>query len=130
MLQADKWRRGELWGISLIIGFHKIETDTSVVCVSARNVRCNYAHRMITLSNARSNSCSPWEFMKSLLPFPVPLNVGNYGVLPHTLYFRRTHKSQTLSLVSVTHRTSNFPQTFFMYQLENKFLCFEVGQHS
>lgn len=70
---------------------------------------------------------SSWSLC-SLLQFPS--TVGNYGVLPHTLYFGRTHKSQTLSLVSVTHRASNFPQTFFMYQLENKFLCFEVGQHS
>lgn len=132
MLQADKWRKGELWGISLIIGFHKIETDTSVVCVSARNERYNYAHRIITLSNASTPQqlfiLGVHEVSAPFSSSPQLLRTVGFSLTPFIL---EELTSSRLCLWSLTHRASNFPQTFFFtYQLENKFLCCDVGQHS
>lgn len=127
MLQADKWRKGELWGITLIIGFHKIETDTSVVCVSARNGRYNYAHRIITLSNANTpNQLFILGVHEVSAPFsssPQLLGTVGFSLIP--FISEELTSPRPLSLVSMTHRASNFPQTlFFLHQLENKFLCF------
>lgn len=99
VLQADKWRKGELWGITLIIGFHKIETDTSVVCVSARNGRCNYAHRIITLSNASTpNQLFILGVHEVSAPFSNSLNCWElWGSPSHPLFQKNSQVPDSVS---------------------------------